>query len=141
MYDLKFQNYLSENTGVDIYTIGSLFDKHKNDVFAVALELIEHHGISDSQLGKLWGSYLGFAYVDPNSSIVNREYVDKVGVEFILDNSVMPLYKFGKAVTTSNPKNLFVQDKLEKRLGELVSFVFCFPFDIDICIQRIGLKK
>lgn len=142
MYDADFQNYLSEKTGIDLTIIESLFEKHKLDVFDVALELLEHHGISDTELGKIWGSYMGFAYVDPNSSIVKHDYIEKVGVDFILENKAMPLYKFGKAVTvtTSNPTNPYIQDKLEKRLNELVSFVFCFPFDIDIYIQRNRLK-
>jgi len=143
MYDSDFQSYLSKKTNIDLAIIKDLFDKHKTDVFDIAMDLLEHHGINDAELGKIWGSYLGFAYVDPNSSIINQEYIDKVGVDFILDNKVMPLYKFGKAVTvtTPNPKNPYIQDKLEKKLGELVSLVFCFPFDIDICVQRNRLKK
>lgn len=135
-YDLQFRRYLAENTDVDLNIIEQLFQK-KADAFDVALLLIENHGVDAKKLGKIWGDYLGFAYVDPNTTIVNKDYVRKLGKDFILANKALPLYKFGKAVTvsTSDPQNPFIQDKLEKRLEEIVSFVFCFPFDIEIYIK------
>lgn len=143
MYDFDFQIYLSEKTGVEFAIIKNLFEENKVNVFEVALKLIEDYQIEENELGKIWGSYLGYAYVDPSSSIVNQEYINKVGDEFILKNNALPLYKFGKAVTvtTSYPTNPFIQDKMEKKLNELVSFVFCFPFDIEIYVQRNKLKK
>lgn len=136
MYDSDFQNYLSEETGIDLITIDDLFEKEV-DAFDVAFELIENYGIDAKKLGKIWGDYLGFAYVDPNASIVHKEYIQRLGLGYIRKYNVLPLYKFGKAVTvaTSDPNNPFIQDKLEKKLDELVSFVFCFPFDIEIYIQ------
>ena len=137
MYDNDFQEYLSEKLNIDYLLINELFEKSGTDVFNVAFELIENYSVDEATLGKIWASYLGFAYVDPNSSIVNQEYIQKIGVDFIQEHNVLPLYKFGKAVTvtTSNPTNPFIQDKLEKNLGELVSFVFCFPFDIEIYVK------
>jgi len=141
-YNLDFQYYLSEKTDIDLEIITKLFEK-EIDVFKIALTIIEEYGIDEKTLGKIWGNYLGFAYVDPNASIVNQEYTNKVGIDFILENKALPLYKFGKAVTvaTPNPTNPFIQDKMEKKLGELVSFVFCFPFDIEIYIQFLNFKK
>lgn len=141
MYQADFKEYLSEKTGIDVEVIDNLF-QNQVDIFKIALELIENHGIDEGELGKIWGDYLGYAYVDPNKTIVNKEFVEKVGVQFIKDNSAMPLYKFGRAVTvcTSNPHNPYIQDKLEKKLGEIVSFVFCFPFDIEIYLKFNNVK-
>lgn len=141
MYNLEFKDYLADKTGIDFVVIDELFNIYA-DVFDVAYSLIENHGVDSKKMGKIWGDYLGFAYVDPSSSIVNKEYINKIGINFIKTNSVLPLYKFGKAVTvsTSDPSNPYILDKVEKRLGELVSFVFCFPFDIDTYLSLNNLR-
>lgn len=113
MYDENFYKYLSVKTEIDLLEITELFEKEA-DVFKVALTLIEKYNIDEKQLGRAWGDYLGFAYVDPNASIVKPEYISKIGIDFIKKNNVLPLYKFGKAVTvsTSDPANPYIQDKL-----------------------------
>lgn len=138
MYDSEFENYLAEKTGVDLLEISDLFEQFDKDVFQVAKVLINLREFDKAELGKIWASYMGFAYVDPNTSIVNEEFLQKAGVPFIMENKVIPLYKFGRAVTvaTSNPINPFIQDKVEKKLGEIVSFVFCFPFDIENFLRK-----
>ena len=141
MYNSDFKDYLAEKIDIDFIILDELFEK-KTDFFDIAYILIENHEIDSKNLGKIWGDYLGFAYVDPNTTIVNQEFINKMGVDFISSNKVLPLYKFGKAVTvcTSDPKNPFIQDKVEKKLGELVSFVFCFPFDIELYLQLNNIK-
>lgn len=141
MYKSDFKGYLSEQTGVNLVIIEELFKKHIK-VFDIASALIENHGVDSKKLGKIWGDYLGFAYVDPNSSIVNQEYIKKIGVDFIQINKALPLYKFGKALTvcTSDPTNSSIQGKIQARLGELVSLVFCFPFDIKMYLQLNNIK-
>lgn len=141
MYDADFKGYLAKNTGINIAILNELFAKHFN-IFDVALELIEQHGIEKEKLGRIWGDYLECAYVDPNKSIVDQEYIKKVGITFIEMNKVLPLYKLGNAVTfcTSNPLNQSVVAHLQNKIGELVSLVFCFPFDIKVYLQNNKFK-
>lgn len=142
MYDTKFKEYLARNTNVDIIILNELFNKVPFNVFNVAFELIEKYHVDKEQLGRLWGDYLGYAYVDPNKSIVNQEYIKKIGISFIEINKILPLYKLGKAVTlcTSHPENKSIIDHTQRRLGELVSLVFCFPFDIKTYLQSNNIK-
>lgn len=142
MYDPKFKDYLARNTGIHITILNELFNRVPFNVFNVALELIEKYHVDKEQLGRLWGDYLGYAYVDPNKSIVNQEYIKKIGISFIEMNKILPLYKLGKAVTlcTSHPENKSIIDHTQRRLGELVSLVFCFPFDIKTYLQANKLK-
>jgi len=139
--DSKFITYLSNHTELDYKVIDELFVKNE-DSFHVAQVLIDRHGIDSHFLGKIWGDYLGYAYVDPNSTIVNQDYINLLGLDFIKANHAIPLYKFGKAVTvsTAHPTSPFLQDKLEKKLKEIVSLVFCFPFDIDVYLRLNNLK-
>lgn len=136
MYNSDFPEYLSDKTGIDLLLIDDLYEK-KTDIFDIATILINKYGVDRQKLGKIWGDYIGFAYVDPNSTMVKEEYINKLGIDFIMKNNVLPLYKFGRAVTVSTPKpdNPFLQDKLEKMLDEIVSLVFCFPFDIENYIK------
>lgn len=142
MYDTKFKEYLARNTGINIIILNELFNRVPFNVFNVASELIEKYHVDKEQLGRLWGDYLGYAYVDPNKSIVNQEYIKKIGISFIEMNKILPLYKLGKAVTlcTSHPENKSIIDHTQRRLGELVSLVFCFPFDIKAYLQANKLK-
>lgn len=141
MYNSDFREYLSDKTDIDFITIDELFERMPN-VFDIASTLINIYGIEKEKLGKIWGDYLGFAYVDPNTTIVTRELIDKLGIDFIRKNKIMPLYKFGRAVTvcTPDPTNPYMQDKLEKMLDEIVSLVFCFPLDIDNYLKANNLK-
>lgn len=142
MYDADFRNLLAQKTGVYIGIIEDLFKKHFN-VFDVAQVLIERYHVDKEKLGRIWGDYLGFAYVDPNKSIVNHEYIEKLGITFIEMNKTLPLYKLGKAVTfcTSNPTNPSIIEHTQNKLGELVSLVFCFPFDIKTYLKERKLIK
>lgn len=142
MYDSDFRELLAKKTGVYIGIIEDLF-KHNFNVFDAAQILIEKYHVDKEKLGRIWGDYLGFAYVDPNKSIVNQEYIDKLGLTFIEMNKVLPLYKLGRAVTlcTSNPANTSIMEHTKKKLGELVSLVFCFPFDIKNYLRDKKLIK
>lgn len=142
MYDSNFKSYLSRCTGVNIKILNELFNKVPFKVFDVASELIENYGVDKERLGRIWGDYIGFAYVDPNKSIVNQEYIQRIGISFIEMNKILPLYKLGKAVTlcTSHPENTSLVEHAQRKLGELVSLVFCFPFDIKTYIQTNKLK-
>lgn len=142
MYDSNFKSYLARNTGVNIRIINELFNKVPFKIFDVATELIETYGVDKEKLGRLWGDYLGYAYVDPNKSIVNQDYIKKIGISFIETNKILPLYKLGKAVTlcTSHPDNKSVVEHTQRKLGELVSLVFCFPLDIKAYLQNNKLK-
>lgn len=142
MYNSEFATYLANKTGINTIILNQLFKKHFN-AFDVALILIETFGIDKEKLGRIWGDYLGFAYVDPNKSIVDKEYIEKVGINFIEMNKVLPLYKLGKAVTfcTSNPTNPSIVEHTERKVGEPVSLVFCFPFDIKTYLKSNNIKS
>jgi len=142
MYNLKFQTALADKIGLDLDIVRDIFENESENEFDAALILIEKYKIDSAIIGKIWASHIGFAYVDPNTSIVNQEYIQKAGIKFILDNKALPLYKFGRAITVStpNPTNPFLQDKMEKKLEDLVSLVFCFPFDIEKYLKKNNLQ-
>lgn len=142
MYKSDFSEYLSKHIGISPAILSYLIEKNPN-IFKVAQLLIEEYGVDKEKLGRAWGNYIGYAYVDPNKSIVNQEYIEKIGISFIQMNKILPLYKLGKAVTfcTSHPDNPAIEAHTQKKLGELVSLVFCFPFDIKEYLEKNQLNK
>lgn len=143
MYDSNFKGYLQRCTGININILDELFNKVPFNVFDVASALIENYHVDKEQLGRIWGDYIGFAYVDPNKSIVNQEYIQKIGISFIEINKILPLYQLGKAITlcTSHPENRSLVEHAQRKLGERVSLVFCFPFDIKMYLKEKKLIK
>lgn len=142
MYNSDFKDYLARNLNMDIKILDGMFNRVPFKIFDVATELVEKHRVDKETLGRLWGDYLGYAYVDPNKSIVNQEYIQKIGVSFIEINKILPLYKLGKAVTlcTAHPENSSITEHTQRKLGELVSLVFCFPSDIKTYLQINKIK-
>jgi len=140
MYKSDFNEYLSRQIGVDSVVIAQLIEQ-KFNIFDVAQILIDRYEVDKEKLGRAWGDYIGYAYVDPNKSIVNKEYIDKIGISFIKMNKILPLYKLGKAVTfcTCYPNNQTIEMHIQKKLGELASLVFCFPFDIKEYLEKNNL--
>lgn len=143
MYDSNFKSYLARTTGVNSRILDELFSKVPFNVFDVALALVENYGVDKEKLGRIWGDYIGFAYVDPSKSIVNQEYIHKIGISFIEMNKILPLYQLGQAVTlcTSHPENQSIVAHTQRKLGEKVSLVFCFPFDIKNYLKDKKLVK
>lgn len=139
---IELIQHLSKRTGIQEKELLDILDKGIKDFYLAAV-IIDKYSIRKDVLGKYWGEYLGFTYVDPLDSITNMEYIKKAGLEFIIRYNILPLYKLGKAVTVamSEPENPFLQNKVEDQLGELISPVFCFPFDIEHYILSESLPK
>lgn len=140
--DKKFVKYLAEQTGIPEVKIQDLVNQGFDD-FQIAAILIGKHHVKKEDLGRSWGAYIGYTYVDPLDSMTNIEYIKKAGLDFILARKSLPLYKLGKAVTVAmtDPQNPFLQGKVEDKLGEVISAVFCFPFDIENYILTHSIAK
>ena len=72
MFSNKFRKYLSEKTGIDELILDELY-YDSSDIFNIAMNLIEKYNIDRTELGRLWGDFLGYAYVDPNTTIINMD--------------------------------------------------------------------
>lgn len=137
MNTAKFKYYLAEKANLDLLKVEKYYKKYKKP-FLVAKKIIECENVIPHKIGEIYATYLGLAYVNPNESVVDKQYLETLGLGYVIEAKVLPLYKFGKAVTvaTCYPQNVYLQDRLEKKLKELVSFVFCFPHDIDFYISQ-----
>src|SRR5574344_1887204 len=83
---IDFKNYIASKTELDSEVIDELF-KNYDDEFQIARILEDRYGFKKDFLGKIWGDYLGFAYVEPRNSIVNKSYLKEVGKGFLRANS------------------------------------------------------
>ena len=70
--------------------------------------------------------------------IFDPQYMKSIPKEYLKMQVVLPLYKFGPAITvaTARPTNPYLQNNIEKQLHSVISLVFSFPSDIINYIEK-----
>ena len=88
--------------------------------------------ISQKQAGELWGSYLGFAYVNPMDSVVTPEALSLIPEEIARKAEIIPLYIINDVLTfsTSTPERSDSNQRIRNIAGIEVSAVFSLPSEI-----------
>ena len=71
------------------------------------LELIEYmidEDIIPKDVGcRIWSTHIGFAYVDPVSTIISSDAIASLPIEIARKGNVMPLYEIEGALTVAMP--------------------------------------
>ena len=126
----EFANYLSKKLGLDPAILKKMLKRQT--IFEVVEILISKHHIEKEKIGRIFSEYIGYTYVDVNDVIFDPQYMKLISKEYLKSKSVLPLFKFGTAITvaTSNPTNPYLQNNIEKQLNSIISLVFSFPSDI-----------
>lgn len=99
--------------------------------------LIEANLIPKSIACQLWGDSIEITYVDPMSSIVEPEAVNKIPEEIARKNLVLGLYEIDSVMTiaAANPLNQNLLKRLEAGVKVKLSPVFSLPSDILSAIE------
>jgi type IV pilus assembly protein PilB len=115
----------------------NLEEKTENDHFRLLLYLKEGGVAPKTVLGRLWGDSLGYAYVDLVKTFFQQEAVSLIPREYAVKYNVIPIYKFGNAVTvaTSKPQNSDLIKSLSMVAKIDISPVFSFPGDIEDAVK------
>ena len=139
MINYKFYNLLLVKNIIQQKDLTMIQNKNDNHAFRVLLALVKI-GIADKHLlGRIWGDSIDVAYVNLEKYLVDKDIARKIPQEFAKEHKVVALYKFGEAITVAvqNPKNFYLQDRLEDIFGVKVSMVFAFPDDIDKALRSV----
>lgn len=132
----KFLDYLDQRLDLPAVYVNDLLKERT--ILEVAEYLIEKKVYDKETIGKAFGEYMGYTYVDINNVVFDPKYMTSLSIDYLKSNFVLPLFKFGNAVTvaTSDPANPFLQGNIEKQLHSVVSLVFSFPSDIINFIEK-----
>ena len=81
---------------------------------------------------KIWGDSIGVAYVEPVTSIINRDAVDLIPAEIAQKAQALPLYLFDSLLTVAmpDPSDTELIQKLSQIAQRPVSSVFAMPSEV-----------
>lgn len=115
----------------------NLLRKFNGNHIAALVYLVQGSVTKKEKLCKLWADSLGFAYVDPEKSLIQYAAVQKLPEKFAKKFNVIPLYQFGDAITlaTADPGNRAMLSQVEGAAKVPASPVFSLPDDIEDAIE------
>ena len=81
---------------------------------------------------KIWGDTIGIAYVEPVTTIINRDAMDLIPQEIAMKAQVLPLYLFDTLLTVAmaDPTDKDLLQRLSQIAQHPVSGVFSLPSEI-----------
>ncbi|NCC52275.1 MAG: type II/IV secretion system protein [Spartobacteria bacterium] len=112
-------------------------DRAGQDEYRLMLNLVAEYPHKRTELGRLWADSLNMAYVNLETTIIDREAVARVPRGFCKQHKVIPLYQMDDVITlaAAMPNDLNLEDRLLNELGVNVSMVFSFPDEIADAIE------
>ena len=102
------------------------------------LELVVAKGVLPKETAcKLWGDTIGIAYVEPITTIINRDAMELIPLEIAQKAQVLPLYLFDTLLTVAmtDPTDKELIQKISQIAQHPVSAVFSLPSEIGAAIN------
>ncbi|MEM8867569.1 MAG: GspE/PulE family protein [Verrucomicrobiota bacterium] len=105
------------------------------------LDLIEYlikESIIEKEIGcRIWSTRIGYAYVDPISTIISNGAVASLPMEIARKANVMPLYEIEESITVAmpDPTDTTLIGRLSGITGLTVSPVFCLSYEVADAIE------
>jgi len=124
------------STGVPPLVAAEIVQKygaeHGLGTLAMLQALIAEKHLPKDQACTLWGNSIGIAYVDPISSLISEEAIEKIPHEIAAKTRAIPIYVLDGVVTVamSEPDNAELVRRLSHIAQSTVSPVFALPCEI-----------
>jgi type IV pilus assembly protein PilB len=108
-----------------------------DDEFEAMLALARTRPRAREEIGHLWGTSMGVAYVNPARTLIYYDLVTRLPEDFARQAGMLPLYEMGGAVTVAmaRPLDQKAVRKAENLLNGFVSAVFAFPDQIESALE------
>ena len=128
----RFLDLLVERRHLVASQAQALEARHRGNALAALEELLSLQALPKDEICRLYGDTMGIAYVDLTRTIIQPEVVNLLPRDFAVAHSMIPLYRFGGAVTvaSADPLNLTLRDDAARLIGQPVNAVFSPPCEI-----------
>jgi type IV pilus assembly protein PilB len=112
-------------------------EEYKEDTFPILAHLIKKGVVQHAELGKLWGDFIGFPYVDLSKTLFQYQIVEILPDRFARKHKIILMYQFGDAITAAmkDPGNALVVEEVARITKSQISPVFAFPEEIEEAID------
>jgi type IV pilus assembly protein PilB len=112
-------------------------EENKGDTSRILAYLIKKGVVQHAEMGKLWGDFIGFPYVDLSKTIFEHKIVEMLPDRFARKHTIILMYQFGDAITVAmeDPGNALVVEEVERITKSQISPVFAFPEEIEEAID------
>lgn len=134
-----FCDYLESHGAVPAEQRSALRSRFADDDLGILMDLVKRDPRRRDELGRLYGDYLGVAYVDCGRTLIHNDLPARLPEQFARKRHLLPLYEFGGAITVASatPKDTHLLAEAENFLGTFLSPVFAFPDQIDAAIEIV----
>ena len=116
----------------------SLAVRHENPLDLLQALIDQKHLLKEDAC-RLWGDYLGIAYVDVLASSITVQAVKQIPLEIARKARAIGLYVIDGVLTVAmaTPEDAKLVHRLEQIAGIAISPVFCLPCEIDDAMSII----
>ncbi len=113
-----------------------LLEEHESGSVELLEAIVEKRVLPRETACKIWGDSIGVAYVEPITTIINRDAMELIPVEIATKAHALPLYLFDTLLTVAmaDPADKEMVQKLSQIAKHPVSAVFSLPSEIDAAI-------
>ncbi|MGH8020886.1 MAG: GspE/PulE family protein [Opitutaceae bacterium] len=109
-----------------------LLEKHATGTIGLLEAIVSEKLIQKDAACKLWGDSIGVAYVEPVTTIINRDAMELIPQEIAIKAQALPLYLFDSLLTVAiaDPTDTDLVQRLSQISQHPVSAVFSLPSEI-----------
>lgn len=109
-----------------------LLEEHEEGSLDLLEAIVTKNVMPKEAACKIWGDSIGIAYVEPVTSIINRDAIDLIPAEIAQKAQALPLYLFDSLLTVAmpDPTDTELIQKLSQIAQRPVSAVFALPSEV-----------
>ncbi|MEZ5278462.1 MAG: GspE/PulE family protein [Opitutaceae bacterium] len=122
---------------VSVDLLEPLLEEHDAGTMDLLEAIIEAKLLTKDQATQAWSDSIGIAYIEPHTTIINREALDLIPLEIAQKVHVLPLYIFDTVLTVAmvNPTDRELVNRLSQIAKTQVTAVFSLRSEIEAAIS------
>ena len=122
---------------VSVDLLEPLLEEHEAGTIDLLEAIIEAKLLTKDQATQAWRDSIGIAYIEPHTTIVNREALELIPLEIAQKVHVLPLYIFDTVLTVAmvNPADRELVNRLSQIAKTQVTAVFSLRSEIEAAIS------